>query len=219
MSVFDPALDDLPTVLPIFPLSGVLLLPRNHLPLNIFEPRYLSMVDSALSDDRMIGMIQPKKSDAGDTPPVYPVGCAGRIVQFEESEDGRYLISLKGLIRFSVLEELPFDERLSFRQVRPDWSEFSEDLSPEEEDGLDRSRLLASLKPYFKLQEIEANWDAITGSPAERLINSLSMVCPFESSEKQALLEAPTVVDRLDVLTSLVEMAVMETSHGDGRPQ
>lgn len=219
MSVFDPALDDLPTAIPIFPLSGVLLLPRNHLPLSIFEPRYLSMVDSALTGDRMIGMIQPRKPDADDPPPVYPVGCAGRIVQFEEAEDGRYLISLKGLIRFNVIEELPFDDRLSFRQVRPDWSEFSADLSPEEDDDLDRSRLLVSLKSYFKMQEIEANWDAITGSPAERLINSLSMVCPFESSEKQALLEAPTVVDRLDVLTSLVEMAVMETTHGDGRPQ
>lgn len=219
MSVFDPALDDLPTAIPIFPLSGVLLLPRNHLPLSIFEPRYLSMVDSALTGDRMIGMIQPRQPDAEDPPPVYPVGCAGRIVQFEEADDGRYLISLKGLIRFNIVEELPFDDRLSFRQVRPDWSEFSEDLSPEEDDDLDRSRLLASLKSYFKMQEIEANWDAITGSPAERLINSLSMVCPFESSEKQALLEAPTVVDRLDVLTSLVEMAVMETTHGDGRPQ
>jgi len=219
MSVFDPALDDLPTELPIFPLSGVLLLPRNHLPLNIFEPRYLSMVDSALSGDRMIGMIQPRKADASEPLPVYPVGCAGRIVQFEEAEDGRYLISLKGLIRFTIAKELPFNDRLAFRQVRPDWSDFSEDLSPDEEDGFDRSRLLASLKPYFKMQEIDANWDAITGSPGERLINSLSMVCPFESSEKQALLEAPTIVDRLDVLTSLVEMAVMETSHGDGRPQ
>jgi len=219
MSVFDPALEDLPTAIPIFPLSGVLLLPRNHLPLSIFEPRYLSMVDSALTGDRMIGMIQPRQPDADDPPPVYPVGCAGRIVQFEEAEDGRYLISLKGLIRFNIVEELPFDDRLSFRQVHPDWSEYSEDLTPQEDDGLDRSRLLASLKSYFKMQEIEANWDAITGSPAERLINSLSMVCPFESSEKQALLEAPTVVDRLDVLTSLVEMAVMETTHGDGRPQ
>lgn len=219
MSVFDPALDDLPTVLPIFPLSGVLLLPRNHLPLNIFEPRYLAMVDSALAGDRMIGMIQPRKTDDDAAPPVYPVGCAGRIVQFEESEDGRYLISLKGLIRFSIREELSLDEGLGFRQVEPDWSDFSEDLAPDVDDGIDRSRLLASLKTYFKIQEIEANWDAITGSPAERLINSLSMVCPFEPSEKQALLEAMTVTDRLDVLTSLVEMAVMETSHGDGRTQ
>lgn len=219
MSVFDPALDDLPATLPIFPLSGVLLLPRNQLPLNIFEPRYLAMVDHALAGERMIGMVQPRNPEADDPPPVYPVGCAGRIVQFEETEDGRYLISLKGLIRFTIAREMPIDEELGFRQVQPDWAGFGEDLSPEEEDELDRSRLLASLKTYFKQQEIEANWEAITGSPAERLINSLSMVCPFESSEKQALLEAPTVVDRLDVLTSLVEMAVMETSHGDGRPQ
>ncbi|MEQ9490175.1 MAG: LON peptidase substrate-binding domain-containing protein [Alphaproteobacteria bacterium] len=219
MSVFDPALDDLPATLPIFPLSGVLLLPRNQLPLNIFEPRYLAMVDHALAGGRMIGMVQPRNPEADDPPPVYPVGCAGRIVQFEETEEGRYLISLKGLIRFTIAREMPVDEENGFRLVQPDWTGFGEDLSPEEEDELDRSRLLASLKTYFKQQEIEANWEAITGSPAERLINSLSMVCPFESSEKQALLEAPTVVDRLDVLTSLVEMAVMETSHGDGRPQ
>lgn len=240
MSVFDPTAEDLPADLPIFPLTGVLLLPRAQLPLNIFEPRYLDMITDALGDGRMIGMIQPRipgdyvqgsalDEDAGETPdddlgfdkeqpPVFPVGCAGRITQFEETEDGRFLINLRGIARFRMTEEMPL--RDGYRRVQADWSAFTDDLTePDEPAAMDKKRLFASLKPYFEAQEIQANWDAIHDTPAERLINSLSMICPFEPLEKQALLEAVTLKDRLDVLTSLVEMAVLETTHEESGRQ
>ncbi len=237
MSVFDPTAEELPEDLPIFPLTGVLLLPRAQLPLNIFEPRYLDMVTDALGDGRMIGMVQPRVPGdyvqggyaPGDTdespsteedqqPAVYPVGCAGRITQFEETEDGRFLINLRGIARFRIAGEMPM--RDGYRRVEADWSDYLSDLTePDEATPMDKKRLFASLKPYFEGQEIQANWDAINDTPSERLINSLSMICPFEPLEKQALLEAPSLKDRLDVLTSLVEMAVLETTHEESGRQ
>ncbi|WP_425407014.1 LON peptidase substrate-binding domain-containing protein [Hwanghaeella sp.] len=236
MSVFDPTAEDLPDDLPIFPLTGVLLLPRAQLPLNIFEPRYLNMITDALGEGRMIGMIQPRiprdfvqgredeEEDVLDPdfdreqPPVFPVGCAGRITQFEETDDGRFLINLRGIARFKIAEEMPM--RDGYRRVQADWSDYLADLvEPNEAAPIDKERLFTSLKPYFEAQEIQANWDAIHDTPSERLINSLSMICPFEPLEKQALLEAASLKDRLDVLTSLVEMAVLETTHEDSRRQ
>ena len=217
MSVFDPIAADLPGDIPIFPLTGVLLLPRAQLPLNIFEPRYLNMISDALGEGRMIGMIQPREpNDESEQPDVYPVGCAGRITQFEETEDGRFMINLRGVARFKITEELPV--RDGYRRIEADWGAYHSDLQEPAED-VDRKRLFVSLKPYFEAREIDANWDAIHDTPSERLINSLAMICPFEPLEKQALLEAHTLEDRLEVLTSLVEMAVLETTHEEARRQ
>ena len=213
MSHFDPVFDDLPATLPIFPLTGVLLLPRGMLPLNIFEPRYLNMIQDALGADRMIGMIQPSSpGDAGE-PPVYGVGCAGRIVQFEETDDGRFLLSLPGVCRFKVEQEIPTTR--GYRRIRPNWDDHGGDLSGDEGGLVDRESLFTGLQSYFKNQGIEASWKALRETPDERLINSLAMICPFEPPEKQALLEAKTLSDRASILTALVEMAVLDTG-GDG---
>ena len=204
-SPFDPPYDELPAVIPIFPLTGVLLLPRGRLPLNIFEPRYLAMVSDALTYPRLIGMVQPRegRGDVGD-PPVYAVGCAGRITGFGELDDGRYEITLSGVARFAIVEELP--QVKGYRPVRVDWSRFRGDLEAAS-GGVDRDRLLAALKPYLKRHKVKTDWDAITKTPDERLITSLAMVCPFAPSEKQGLLEAEGLPARARLLTALLEMA------------
>ncbi len=203
--IFDPGFDALPAEMPIFPLTGVLLLPKTRLPLNIFEPRYLNMTAAALAGDRMIGMIQPRGPNTGDRPPVYRTGCAGRLVSFSETEDGRYLITLSGLIRFDVADEREL--RDGYRVVAPDWAPYRDDLMEEPSAGIDRERVLKSLRAYFAANKVDANWDAIEETPTDRLINALSMMCPFQPSEKQALLEAPTLSDRADVMTALIEMS------------
>lgn len=218
MSAFDPDFDDLPAHLPLFPLTGVLLLPRGELPLNIFEPRYLNMTVDALAGSRMIGMIQPTEHENSQpNPPVYRTGCAGRIVAFQETEDGRFLLTLKGICRFDVSEEL--SSTRGYRPVVADWSRYRNDLVQDGEATIDRHRLLRSLKSYFKLHGISADWNAIESSADERLVTCLSMICPFEASEKQALLEAPTLSARGEVLTTLVEMSVHAKSPGQASPQ
>ena len=204
-SPFDPPYDELPPVIPIFPLTGVLLLPRGRLPLNIFEPRYLAMVSDALAYPRLIGMVQPRedRGDAGD-PPVYSIGCAGRITGFGELDDGRYEITLTGTARFAIVEEL--QQVKGYRPVRVDWSRFRGDLEIAS-GGVDRDRLLAALKPYLKRHKVKTDWDAITKTPDERLVTSLAMVCPFAPSEKQGLLEAEGLPARARLLTALLEMA------------
>jgi Lon protease-like protein len=198
----------LPSILPIFPLTGVLLLPRGRLPLNIFEPRYLAMTRAALAGERLIGMVQPSDPRvAGDDPTVYPTGCAGRITSFSETDDGRFLITLTGISRFRIREELPLLE--GYRRVVPEWSEFAGDLQAEDEAGFDRDRLLRGLRAYFQHHQIQADWDAITAVPGERLVTSIAMICPFEPSEKQALLEAPDLEERAQLLTAIVEMAAL----------
>ncbi|MGH6618346.1 MAG: LON peptidase substrate-binding domain-containing protein [Alphaproteobacteria bacterium] len=217
MSAFDPGFDALPPQLPIFPLTGVLLLPRGELPLNIFEPRYLHMTEDALAADRMIGMIQPTEHESSrPNPPVYRTGCAGRIVSFQETEDGRFLLTLKGVCRFDVEKELPL--KRGYRPVVADWSRHRDDLTVRGE-GIDRGRLLASLKSYFSVHGISADWKAIEASADERLVTCLSMICPFEASEKQALLEAPNLPERSKILTTLVEMSVHAKSPGRAGPQ
>jgi hypothetical protein len=229
---FDPTIDTLPDELPIFPLGGVLLLPGGKLPLNIFEPRYLEMVRGALGTSRMIGMVQPaiddeetsgfeveadtEESAGGATEgvdlgsaPIYRTGCAGRIVQFSETDDGRFLITLRGIIRFRVRFEL--DKVAGYRRVRPDFSPFVGDLDPGRA-YFDRQRLLDALNYYFDQQGIEADWEAIREASNERLVTSLAMVCPFSSAEKQALLEAPTPSDRAETMTTILEMAVLGSS-------
>ena len=206
----------LPSILPIFPLTGVLLLPRGRLPLNIFEPRYLAMTRDALAGERLIGMVQPSDPRAaGDNPLVYPIGCAGRITSFSETDDGRFLITLTGISRFRFREELPLLE--GYRRVVPEWREFARDLAGDDEPGFDRDRMLRGLRAYFQHHRIEADWDAITSVPGERLVTSIAMICPFEPSEKQALLEAPSLDERARLLTAMVEMAALnQTRDGPG---
>ena len=208
-SPFDPGFEALPDKLPIFPLTGVLLLPGGRLPLNIFEPRYLALFDDALSGNRLVGMIQPSEAESErdeQTPAVYGTGCAGRITSFSESDDGRYLVTLTGLIRFDVGRELAPS---SYRLVEPDYGRFRHDLE-ETDPEIDRPRLLAALKTFFNTFQIEGDWDSIEQAPTERLITSLSMLCPFEAWEKQALLESETVGQRAEALTALLEMSVHE---------
>ena len=206
----------LPAIIPIFPLTGVLLLPRGRLPLNIFEPRYLAMTRDALAGERLIGMVQPSDpAAAGNNPPVYLTGCAGRITSFTETDDGRFLITLTGISRFRIHEELPLVE--GYRRVVPDWEPFARDLGNEEERGFDRERLMRGLKGYFQQHQISADWDAIASVSGERLVTSIAMICPFDPSEKQALLEAPDLAERVRLLTAIVEMAVVRPpSEGTG---
>ena len=201
-------LDSLPDVLPVFPVMGVVLLPRGRLPLNIFEPRYLAMVEDALGQGRMIGMIQPTVGeDEAPVPPLYQVGCAGRIMSFSETDDGRYLINLQGLCRFHVAEEL--SPQSDYRRVRPDWRKFIGDFGPEDEGAFDHGRLMTVLRHYFKTQNIAADWNAVQNTSGEMLISSLAMICPLEPSEKQALLEAQNMQDRAKLLIALLEMACL----------
>jgi uncharacterized protein len=212
-----PGATSLCETLPIFPLAGVLLLPRGRLPLNIFEPRYLAMTRDALAGDRLVGMVQPSDPNqpAAGNPPVYPTGCAGRITSFSETEDGRYLITLTGLCRFRIREELPLQS--GYRRVVPRWDEFASDLRNPRDPGFDRERLIRSLRSYFEKHQIKAEWDAIDSVPGDRLVTSIAMVCPFEPSEKQALLEAGDLDQRAELLTAIVEMAVMgRQSEGGG---
>ena len=196
---------DLPQVIPVFPLPGALLLPRGRLPLNIFEPRYLAMVDHAMRTDRVVGMIQPCGGEAL-RPKLFPVGCLGRVTSWCETGDGRVLITLTGMARFQIEAELDSDG--PYRQVQASYKTFPHDLEDCDEGlGIDRGRLAASLKCYLKQHNLEADWSSIERAPAEVLINSLAMICPFGVAEKQGLLEAPTLNERAQMLTALIEMA------------
>jgi uncharacterized protein len=212
---FDPVFADLPQRLAVFPLTGVLLLPGGRLPLNIFEPRYLAMTRHALAHERMIGMIQPLDAagDAGD-PPLYRTGCMGRIVEFGETDDGRYLITLKGCARFDVAAEPP--REALFRAVVPDWRRYERDLE-EAEPELERERLVGALKPFFQRRGIQADFASIAAAPSDQLITSLAMLCPFAPREKQALLEAEDASARGRLLVALVEMASAGGGQGPGQ--
>src|SRR5437763_939574 len=199
----------LPEILPIFPLAGVLLLPRGRLPLNIFEPRYLAMTRDALGGERLIGMIQPSDpSVPGMNPPLYPVGCAGRITQFSETDDGRYLITLTGVSRFRIRQELPLLS--GYRRIIPDWQPFQHDRDAPARARFDRERLVNGLKAFFGQRQVSADWDAIDKAPGEHLVTSLAMACPFAPSEKQALLEAADLEELAKLLTTLLEMAAVK---------
>lgn len=197
--------DNLPDILPIFPLDGVLLLPRGHLPLNIFEPRYIAMVEDVFRTNRLIGMIQPSDVSAGPAP-LFKTGCAGRIVQFQETEDGRYLITLKGVARFEVKGEI--DSIRGYRQVRPDWSKFQSDFDHIESLGVNRDHLVDLLQVYFEKNEMSIDWKLITAVNDEKLMTCLAMICPFSAGEKQALIEAPNCQSRANLFMKLLELAV-----------
>ncbi len=199
-------LSDLPDILPVFPLSGVLLFPRWSLPLNIFEPRYLNMIDDAMAGHRLIGMIQSQGDDRVQ-PSLVKTGCAGRITSYSETDDGRYLISLTGICRFGVEEELGVET--PYRQIRPDWQTFATDLATPPDNSLpDRLMLVNSLKRYTQINSMEVDWEAVEHAPMETLINALCAGCPFGTLEKQALLEAPSVSDRAQTLITLLDMDV-----------
>ncbi len=217
---------DLPARIPLFPLSGAILLPRSDLPLNVFEPRYLAMIDAALKGDRMIGVIQPgdnveaMESPQGKAVPLKRIGCAGRLTAFQELPDGRLRIALTGIARFSVLAEISSDA--PFRIVETDFSEFSGDLDEDESvERIDRQELMRVLKSYLAIRRLEVDWSAVTRAPLEPLVNGLASMSPFRPEEKQALLEARTLKDRADVLMALAEMAIAagDASGGGGTLQ
>lgn len=200
----------LPDVIPLFPLEGALLLPGGQLPLNIFEPRYLRMVDDALGGSRLIGMIQPR---AGEDSALYDVGCAGRITSFSETGDGRYQITLTGVHRFRLTGEAAGDA--PYRIGVADWGAFDidghRDLSDE---NVDRDELLDLMQDYLETEGLKTDWDAASQAPVDALVASLAMGCPFGPSEKQALLEAMTTQDRAECLMALMEMSGAEEPDG-----
>ena len=212
----------LPSKLPIFPLADVLLLPTGNLPLHIFEPRYMNMVSDALGSDRMIGIVQPRQPAAAsmagsvdDFEVVYDTGCAGRITDFTETDDQGFMISLNGQIRFNIVEELPLEK--GYRNVRVDYSAFLNDLEIDLDNdiqfgamgGPGQDRILSVLKDYCSLKGIEADWSELMEWPQTALVAALSMMCPFGSGEKQALLECAEQGERTDLLITLMEMAVL----------
>lgn len=213
---FSPA--DLPEVIPVFPLPGAVLLPRGRLPLNIFEPRYLAMLDDALrSDHRMIGMVQPMETSE-NPPRLHQIGCAGRITSMSETEDGRYLISLSGVCRFRTKSER--DGFTPYRRIRADWSDFHGDLAGlQKDDGFDRKVFFGLLKKYFQSCNLESDWDSLKTAEIELLITSLSMMLPFSVEEKQALLEAPNLSDRRETLVALMQFSIASGGGQSGAVQ
>ena len=200
-----------PEVLPIFPLPGVLLLPRGRLPLVLFEPRYVNMALDALGNQRIIGMVQTKGAQAHPVPddaPVYTIGCAGRITQFSETADGRLLITLTGVRRFRIVDERELMR--GYRRVTADFSAFAGDEEAGDGALADRPRLLDALRAYFRVKELDADWEAIGEADDEALVTSLAMICPLAAEEKQALLETNDAGERAKLLTGLIEMAALE---------
>ncbi|NBB15658.1 peptidase S16 [Caulobacter sp. SLTY] len=197
-------IEDLPQAIPVFPLDGAVMLPGGQLPLNIFEPRYLNMFDDAMGGDRIIGMVQTRAGGDRERPALSPVGCAGRVTAFAETGDGRYLVTLTGVCRFRIKEELGL--MAPYRQVRADYAPFIDDLQPPPASGLGNADLLEALKGYLEPRGLAVDWEAAQGAPAESLIDSLSMGLPFEPAEKQALLEAVTHGERGEILTALLRI-------------
>ncbi|MBX9701702.1 MAG: LON peptidase substrate-binding domain-containing protein [Acetobacteraceae bacterium] len=219
MAAFHPAFEDLPAEIAVFPLPGALLLPRGRLPLNIFEPRYLAMTEDALANRRMFGMIQPQPGAARlpTGPGLYAVGCLGRLSSFAETEDGRFLITLTGMIRFRVAQELTMAR--GYRRVRPDYALYAADLDLSvAPPPVDRTALTAALRPFFRARGIDVNWESVERTSDEMLVLTLCMVCPFEVAEKQALLEAETPEARAAMLIALLQMGAHAGPGGDEPP-
>jgi Lon protease-like protein len=220
MGIFDryrtPA--DLPQKIPVFPLPGALLLPRAELPLNIFEPRYLAMVDHALSTDRLIGIIQPIGGRSLEqAAPLMKVGCVGRIASFTETADDRVLLTLAGVCRFQVVQEL--DVVTPFRQVIADFYPFAIDLASDDgANDVNRPALLKAFRDYLAANNMKANWNEVDHAPTDILVNTLSLLAPYDPQEKQALLEAPDLKTRADVLVALTEVALSKMAPG-GKPR
>jgi Lon protease-like protein len=209
---------DLPEIIPVFPLAGALLLPRGQLPLNIFEPRYLAMVDDSLRDGhRLIGMIQPDPGHPGtqEKPGLFKVGCIGRITQLAESGDGRYLLQLTGVARFRVVEELTC--ATLYRQCRVTTIPFVDDfVARKGEDEVDRKAVLEALTAFLKANKLKTDWEGVESAPNEALVNALAMMSPYGSAEKQALLEAPDLKSRAEILIAVTEMELAKRTAGGG---
>lgn len=209
---------DLPPVLPVFPLSGALLLPRTQLPLNIFEQRYLDMIDAALSGNRLIGMVQPAQEIQGedtDIPMLSRVGCVGRLTSFQETGDGRYLITLQGITRFALGKEL--NSYSAFREVECDFAPFAADLRcGDGEEDVDRNGLLKTLRDYLDANNLEADWQSVSEAETEVLVNALCMMCPYGPQEKQALLEARDLKTRAETLIAITEMDLAKSQNDGG---
>ena len=211
---------ELPEIIPVFPLPGALLLPRGQMPLNVFEPRYLAMIDDSLRDGhRLIGMIQPDISHSKDEakPELFRVGCVGRITQLAESGDGRYILELTGVSRFKVVEELTV--LTAYRQCKVDFFSFADDfVARKGEDEVDRKALLHALKDFMKANDLKADWEDIDKAPNEALVNALSMMSPYGPAEKQALLEAPDLKTRAELLVAITEIELAKKNI-EGEPQ
>lgn len=196
--------NDLPREIAVFPLAGALLLPGGRLPLNVFEPRYLALVEDALGQGRLFGMIQPKDDDA-----LYSIGCLGRISSFAETDDGRLVITLSGITRFKVIEEV--SKHLAYRSVRVDYSGFLADMQPPVAPIIDRRRLLSALSTFLNAAEMPLNVRVLDDLKDIDLINTLAMICPFEPAEKQALLEQDGGQARADTLMAILELSALGT--------
>ena len=210
---FDPGYRELPEALPIFPLTGALLVPGGRMPLNIFEPRYLAMIRHALlQPTRLIGMVQPveagadRNPDPDERPAVQRIGCAGRIVSFQETEEGRYTITLSGLIRFAIRRELP-PHAGGFRMAEPDFARFAEDMAERDFEMAAKAEFLAAFKGYVDAKQLKVDWDAIKGAPDDHLLVSLAMLSPFSPEEKQSLLECADLAQLAAMMTALFELA------------
>jgi len=217
MNVVSRGPQDLADVIPVFPLPGALLLPRGQMPLNIFEPRYLAMVDEALRTNRLVGMIQPDPEGGGTAPvpKLYGGGCAGPITQFAETGDGRYLITLSGIARFQIEEEAP--TTLPFRLCRVTFLPFAADfVARAGEDEVDRAAVLTALRAFAEATDLKLDWKGVEQAPNEALVNALSMMSPFGPKEKQALLEAPDLKTRAEMLVAITEIELARGRAGDG---
>jgi Lon protease-like protein len=209
---------DLPEIIPVFPLPGALLLPRGQMPLNIFEPRYLAMIDDSLRDGhRLIGMIQPDPAHPGspDRPTLFKVGCVGRMTQIAETGDGRYLLQLTGVARFHIEEEL--NVATMYRQCRVSYQPFIDDfVARKGEEAVDRKALLEALSHFLKANNLKTDWDGVQSAPNEALVNALAMMSPYGTAEKQALLEAPDLKARADILIAVTEIELAKKTAGGG---
>jgi len=207
---------DLPEVIPVFPLAGALLLPRGQMPLNIFEPRYLAMVDDSFRDGhRLIGMIQPDVTHSPDEerPVLFRIGCVGRITQLAETGDGRYILELTGISRFKVVEEMTV--LTAYRQCKVDYFPFLDDFTARKgEDAVDRESLLAVLSDFLKANNLKVDWEGIENAPNEALVNALAMMSPYGPAEKQAMLEALDLKTRAEILIAItqIDLAKKRTS-------
>ncbi|MGF1619118.1 MAG: LON peptidase substrate-binding domain-containing protein [Rhodomicrobiaceae bacterium] len=212
---------DLPKIVPVFPLQSCILLPRTTLPLNIFEPRYLEMLDDVLAGDRLIGIIQPRarsedeESPSDNAAPLRKTGAVGRLTAFSETDDGRILITLMGISRFDVVREAP--SKGPYRCLEVDYGPYHADfIRGEGQEDVDWARLLAVLKTYLTARDMSADWESIERSPAELLVNTLSMISPYGAEEKQALLESRTLKERSEVLMALAQMDLATPEDGSG---
>ena len=202
----DVGFDQISRTIALFPLAGALLLPRGQMPLNIFEPRYLDMIREAVNDTHLIGMIQPQDPSSTELEPeIYKTGCVGRIDAFKETKDGRLLITLTGLCRFKVIEELPMAQ--PWRRAVVSYAAYRRDMDSPAPGSFNRDTLFEALKSYLDLKEMDTDWEALEKITDESLVSSLAMMCPFEPSEKQALLEADNLAKRADILTMLMQFA------------